>query len=101
MELGAAVFTVDVTAAASPLQTSDATAGTVIDNRQIVNLPLNGRDYLQLALISSGTAPPVRSEFRAAQGFSVERRSSWLCSVRIWERTISDPCPAPIYAVAP
>ena len=71
MELGAALFTVDVTAPASPLQTSDATAGTVIDNRQIVNLPLNGRDYLQLALISSGTAPPIRSEFRAAQGFSV------------------------------
>ena len=71
MELGAALFTVDVTAAASPLQTSDSTAGTVIDNRQIVNLPLNGRDYLQLALISSGTAPPVRSEFRSAQGFSV------------------------------
>jgi hypothetical protein len=30
---------------------SDATAGTVIGNQQITNLPLNGRDYLQLAAL--------------------------------------------------
>ena len=29
--------------------------GTVITNQQIKDLPLNGRDYLQLAALSSGT----------------------------------------------
>lgn len=45
-------------AAAPLLQTTESSAGTVIENRQIVDLPLNGRDYLQLAVISAGTAPP-------------------------------------------
>lgn len=44
-------------AAAPLLQTSEASAGTVIENRQVVDLPLNGRDYLQVALISAGVAP--------------------------------------------
>ena len=36
---------------------SDSTVGTVITNEQIAALPLNGRDYLQLASLSSGTGP--------------------------------------------
>jgi len=65
LELGAVTETIEVQASAPLLQTSDATAGTVIENRQIVDLPLNGRNYLQLALISSGT---VRSR---GQGVSI------------------------------
>jgi hypothetical protein len=57
LEIGQATQTVDVEAAAPLLQTSDATVGTVIGNRQIEDLPLNGRDYLQLANLSSGTIP--------------------------------------------
>src|SRR6476646_8848489 len=34
------------------LNTDDATVGTVIENRRIVDLPLNGRDYLQLVALS-------------------------------------------------
>ncbi len=43
------------------LQTSDSSVGTVITNRQIVDLPLNGRDYLQLASLSAGTMPSATS----------------------------------------
>lgn len=43
------------------LQTSDSAVGTVITNRQIVDLPLNGRDYLQLAALSAGTIPSANS----------------------------------------
>ena len=41
--------------------------GTVITNAQIEELPLNGRDYLQLGALSSGTTGAgqgVRSEGR-------------------------------------
>ena len=55
LEVGAVTEIIEVEASAPLLQTSEAAAGTVIENRQIVDLPLNGRDYLQLAVISSGT----------------------------------------------
>ena len=57
LEVGAVTEVVEVEASAPLLQTSEASAGQVIENRQIVDLPLNGRDYLQLAAISSGTTP--------------------------------------------
>ena len=55
LEVGQTTESVNVEAAASLLQTSDSTVGTVINNQQIEDLPLNGRDYLQLAALSSGT----------------------------------------------
>jgi hypothetical protein len=59
LEVGQVTDSVTVVAEAPLIHTEDATAGTVITNKQIVELPLNGRDYLQLAALSSGTAPPI------------------------------------------
>ncbi len=61
LQTGEASESVQVTATAeSLLQKSDSTVGTVITNRQIEELPLNGgnsgRDYLQLASLSAGTS---------------------------------------------
>jgi len=56
LEVGALTEEVSVVAAAPLLNTMEASQGQVIDNRRIVDLPLNGRDYLQLALLSAGTA---------------------------------------------
>ncbi len=64
LDIGQASDLVNVTAAASLLQTADSTVGTVINNKQIDDLPLNGRDYLQLAALSSGT-------IAASQGVSI------------------------------
>ena len=58
MEVGAVTEQVTVTADTPLLETATATRGQVIDNQKIVDLPLNGRDYLQLALISAVTRQP-------------------------------------------
>ncbi len=57
LEVGQTSETVNVEAEAPLLQSSDSTVGDVINNKQIEDLPLNGRDYLQLANLSSGTIP--------------------------------------------
>ncbi len=46
--------TVVVTGAAKLLETESSERGTIIDKEQIVNLPLNGRNYADLALLSPG-----------------------------------------------
>ena len=63
MELGAVSEVVDVTADAPLLETTQATAGQVIDNKRIVDLPLNGRDYIQLALLSQGAVQGLGGRF--------------------------------------
>jgi len=57
LQLGDLSEQITVAAAIPLLSTADSTVGTVITNRQIKDLPLNGRDYLQLASLSSGTLP--------------------------------------------
>ena len=46
---------VEVSATANLLNTENATVGTVIENKRIVELPLNGRNFLQLVALSPNT----------------------------------------------
>lgn len=55
MQVGAITETVDVTGAAAPLETDSSEHGQVIDAAQVVELPLNGRNYADLALLSTNT----------------------------------------------
>jgi hypothetical protein len=57
LSIGAASETVQVTAAEQQLQASDAAVGQVIDQKQISDLPLNGRSVLQLATLAAGVSP--------------------------------------------
>lgn len=59
MEIGTVAERVSVTGEASALETETAGRGAVIDQRKIVELPLNGRDYNQLALLSPGVLTPT------------------------------------------
>jgi outer membrane receptor protein involved in Fe transport len=54
MKVGAASQTVDVGAEAAPVETVNPTLGQSITGRTLTNMPLNGRDMLDLALLQPG-----------------------------------------------
>src|SRR5580658_2051929 len=54
MEVGASSQTVDVGAEAAPVETVNPTLGQSITGRALTNMPLNGRDMLDLALLQPG-----------------------------------------------
>lgn len=64
LKLGAVTDSVEVKAGAPLLATEDATIGTVIENRRIVDLPLNGRNFLQLVALS----PNVSASYDSGGG---------------------------------
>src|SRR5437588_11268634 len=58
LTVGAVTETVEVSVAAETLLTAEsASIGQVINTRSITELPLNGRNVIQLAQISAGAAP--------------------------------------------
>jgi len=59
LEVGGLSERVEVTAAASQLNTVEGSQGQVIENRRVVDLPLNGRNYDELALLSAGAVQPL------------------------------------------
>ncbi len=52
LAIGQVSESVEVSAASATLSTDSSTVGTVIDNKRIVELPLNGRNALSLAALS-------------------------------------------------
>ena len=54
MELGMVAETVEVSSAAAQLQTETTQVGNVIDGSTNVSLPLNGRNFVQLTLLTPG-----------------------------------------------
>jgi hypothetical protein len=61
MPVGQSTTTIEVSGQPPLLNSDNATVGQVITNRQIVNLPLNGRGFYQLAQLTPGAAllPPT------------------------------------------
>jgi hypothetical protein len=57
LSVGQVTQTIEVTGAANMLQTSNATLGQVVGSTQVVDLPLNGRQFTQLILLTPGAAP--------------------------------------------
>src|SRR6266545_680324 len=75
LKIGNVGETVVVTGAAELLETESSDRGQVIHKEQIVNLPLNGRNYADLALLSPGVRRSAISDSRDAS-FNV----NWLRS---------------------
>lgn len=53
---------IEVKADSALLVTDNATAGTVIENKRILELPLNGRNYLQLVSLSPNVSTGFSSQ---------------------------------------
>ena len=64
MQVGDVVETVNVSTSASLLQTENATLGEVVGTERIVNLPLNGRNFAQLAVLTPGVRVVEESSVR-------------------------------------
>src|ERR1017187_9126567 len=60
--------TITLVEPAPALQTESGELGTVIDQSRIDSLPLNERDFLQLALLTPGVLPPVQSSELSTRG---------------------------------
>jgi hypothetical protein len=57
LQPGTTSETITVTSEGSQLETETSDLGQVVDSRRINALPLNGRNYAQLALLGAGVAP--------------------------------------------
>src|ERR1700678_89586 len=56
LPVGSVNTEVTVTTAPPLIESSNATIGQVIENKDVVTLPLNGRSYTQLAVLAPGVA---------------------------------------------
>jgi hypothetical protein len=61
LEIGAATDAVTVSATVDLLEETTNTVGQTIDDGTMQQLPLNGRNYLQLGNLSAGTVPDTRT----------------------------------------
>jgi hypothetical protein len=75
--------TVEVSATAVAIQTTDATLGQVITSQQVADLPLNGRDFVQLATLTPGVSTETNpnSFFNGGPSSEASARGSFSLSV--------------------
>ncbi|MGO4879276.1 MAG: carboxypeptidase regulatory-like domain-containing protein [Bryobacteraceae bacterium] len=74
---------VEVTATAVAVETTNPTLGQVITSQQVAELPLNGRDFVQLATLTPGTITETnpQSFFNGGPSSEVSARGSYSLSV--------------------
>lgn len=80
---GTVTETVEVTAVAALLDSESATVGQVISNKSIVEMPLNGRNYLNLATLTAGTSPNPGGRNASEGGFLSGGAHSYQMNVQV------------------
>jgi hypothetical protein len=77
LEIGSLNETVEATAVAPMLNSEDAVIGTVIENRRIVELPLNGRNFLKMVELTPTCRPALPTQaLRRRVRVAIDPRSS-------------------------
>ena len=81
--LASVASTVEVSAAAVAVETANPSLGQVITSQQVSQLPLNGRDFVQLATLTPGTTQETNpnSFFTTAASSEVAARGPFSLSV--------------------
>src|SRR3984885_1416414 len=74
---------VEVSATEVSVQTTNATLGQVINSQQVAELPLNGRDFVQLATLTPGTTQETNNNsfFNGGPSSETSARGSYSLSV--------------------
>jgi len=70
LSVGTVTEVVEVSAAAQLLQSEKTDVGQVIEGKRILEMPLNGRNYLQLARLTAGVLPASRNGARGEGAFT-------------------------------
>ena len=83
LKTGTITESIQVTAAAAQLDSETTTVGQVIENKRIVELPLNGRNYLDLASLTAGTNPGRGGRTQGEGGFSASGQHIYQVQVTI------------------
>jgi outer membrane receptor protein involved in Fe transport len=70
LQLGQITETIEVSASSQMLQSETASLGTVIENKGVTELPLNGRNYLSLVALAANanTLSPIAGQAAGRQG---------------------------------
>ena len=64
LEVGATTSEITVSAAAPLLESETSSLGQVVEGKTIADLPLNGRSFIQLAILGAGALPSTRTAER-------------------------------------
>jgi carboxypeptidase family protein len=73
LKVGGPTTSIEVSTPVNALQTETASLGAVIDQNFVDALPLNSRDFLQLAFLAPGVFPPVEGSQLSSNGsYSME-----------------------------
>ncbi|MCC6858905.1 MAG: TonB-dependent receptor [Bryobacterales bacterium] len=75
LAVGETTETVEVVASGIQLKTEDAAVGQVVDNKRVVELPLNGRNVASLAVLTAGVQYGQRMGFDGQAGFPIPGNS--------------------------
>src|SRR5271154_510551 len=75
LEAGAAGTTVDVTGDVPLVDTATSSTGEVIQGRQVTELPLNGRNFTQLALLTPGVTRGAYGDISSGGGSGTNAES--------------------------
>src|SRR5216684_6616952 len=73
LELGSMTQTVEVQAVAPLINTENAVRGEVVVSHQMVEIPLNGRDFVDLAMLTPGVLPNAQGGAGSAMAINGAR----------------------------